>query len=362
MNSIHIELPNKLLEVSFLPESKIMKVTKELVMLYFRGKCTTAEEAMVEVWMSENPYHGELADQWLMELDEENEELLVDLAISKNDIWNNTFQEINNLKDEETLKNEDSTKPRSINFNWTSLAAVLIGITIVAFCFFLYSKNKSVEIATGFGQIRHITLPDSSKVVLNGNSKMKYQRSWDKNPREIWLDGEAFFSVTHMKNNAGFTVHLSSGKKIEVLGTEFNVINREKRDCVVLKSGSIKLSLPDKKGSEKEIYLKPGDLVETDEAAVKHGEIKKARVNPETYYSWTKGKWSLDGTSLEEMLVHVQENYGVYVEVADDKLLKKRLSGSIPLSDNNPALLIEDIAQLFELQLVKKNNKLILAE
>ncbi|SEJ47914.1 FecR family protein [Dyadobacter koreensis] len=350
------------MEVLFLPESKIMKVTKELVMLYFRGKCTTAEEAIVEVWMSENPYHGELADQWLMELDEENEELLVELAISKNDIWNNTSQEINNLKDEEPLKNENSAKLTSINFNWTSLAAVLIGINIVAFCFFLYSKSKSVEIATGFGQIQHIILPDSSKVVLNGNSKIKYQRSWDKNPREIWLDGEAFFSVTHLKNNAQFTVHLSSGKKIEVLGTEFNVINRQKHGCVVLKSGSIKLSLPDKKGDKKEIYLKPGDLVETDYASVKQSKVKKAKVNPERYYSWTKGKWTLDGTSLGEMLVHLEENYGVKVGVADDKLLKKRLSGSIPLSDNNPALLIEDIAQLFELQLEKKNNKLILAE
>ena len=350
------------MEVLFLPESKIMKVTKELVMIYFRGKCTTAEEAIVEVWMSENPYHGELADQWLMELDEENEELLVELAISKNDIWNNTSQEINNLKDEEPLKNENSAKLTSINFNWTSLAAVLIGINIVAFCFFLYSKSKSVEIATGFGQIQHIILPDSSKVVLNGNSKIKYQRSWDKNPREIWLDGEAFFSVTHLKNNAQFTVHLSSGKKIEVLGTEFNVINRQKHGCVVLKSGSIKLSLPDKKGDKKEIYLKPGDLVETDYASVKQSKVKKAKVNPERYYSWTKGKWTLDGTSLGEMLVHLEENYGVKVGVADDKLLKKRLSGSIPLSDNNPALLIEDIAQLFELQLEKKNNKLILAE
>ena len=331
-------------------------------MLYFRGKCTTAEEAMVEVWLSENPYHGELADQWLMELDKENEELLVELAISKSDIWNNTSQEINNIGDEAGQKIENRNKLRSIDFNWTSLAAVLIGITIVAFCFFFYSKNKPVEIATEYGQIQHITLPDSSKVVLNGNSKIKYTRSWDENPREIWLDGEAFFSVTHLKSNATFTVYLSSGKKIEVLGTEFNVINRQKHDCVVLKSGSIKLSLPDKKGRDKEIYLKPGDLVETDKATVSQSELKKVKVNPETYYSWTKGKWTLDGTSLEEMLVHVEENYGMHVGVADDKLLRKRLSGSIPLSENNPALLIEDIAQLFELQLVKKNNELTLAE
>ncbi|MCF2442560.1 FecR domain-containing protein [Dyadobacter sp. CY345] len=339
-----------------------MKVTKELVMLYFQGKCSDADEAMVEVWMSESPYHGELAEQWLMELDHENKELLVELAISKNDIWNNTSQEIDNIADEAFLKIENEDKINSINFNWTSLAAVLMGITVVAFCFFLHSKNKSVEIATEFGQIRHITLPDSSKVVLNGNSKIKYNRSWDENPREIWLDGEAFFSITHLKNNARFIVHLSSGKKIEVLGTEFNVINRPNHDCVVLKSGSIKLSLPEKTGAEKEIYLKPGDLIETDETFAKKSDVKKAVVNPETYYSWTNGKWTLDGTSLGEMLVHVEENYGLHVEVANVQLLKKRLSGSIPLSDNNPALLIEDIAHLFQLKLEKKDNKLVLAE
>lgn len=339
-----------------------MKVTKELVKLYFQGKCSISEEAMVEVWMSENLYHSELADQWLMELDEESKALLVELAISKNDVWNNLAQEINNIEDEAPLGIENGDKIKSISFNWTSLAAVLIGITIVAFCFILYSQNKSVEIATEFGQIRHIILPDSSKVVLNGKSKIKYNRSWDENPREIWLDGEAFFSVTHLKNNASFTVYLSGGKKIEVLGTEFNVINRPNHDCVVLKSGSIKLSLPDKKGAEKEIYLKPGELIETDKTVAEKSEVKKAMVNPETYYSWTNGKWTLDGTSLGEMLVHVEENYGLHVEVSNIQLLKKRLSGSIPLSDNNPALLIEDIAHLFELKLEKKNNKLVLAE
>jgi len=338
-----------------------MKVTKELVMRYFRGECTTAEEMMVEGWLNENPYHAELADQWLMELDEEGEELLVELAISKNDIWNNISDEINNGRAEEPSKKEKVAGIKSLNFNWTSLAAVLIGITIVAFCFFLYTKNRSVEIATEFGQIKHIILPDSSTVILNGNSRIKYNNAWEENPREIWLDGEAFFKITHMKNHARFTVHLSGGKKIEVLGTEFNVTNRWKHDCVVLKSGSIKLSLPEEKGKQMEIFLKPGDLVETGESRYRP-HVRKEKVNPETYYSWTKGKWTLDGTSLGEMLLHVQENYGVTVEVTNDQLLKKRLSGSIPLSDNNPALLMEDIAQLFELQLVKKNDRLILTE
>ena len=351
----------EVIESVFSPESKIMKVTKELVMLYFRGNCTSVEEAMVETWMSENSHHSELADQWLIELDDENEELFLELAISKNEIWNNTSRDITQA--EERPGNTGSFNPvKSMYFNWTTMAAVLIGILVVAFCFFLHEKNKTIEIDTAFGQIRNIVLPDGSKVVLNGNSKLKYNRSWENSQRELWLEGEAFFSVTHLKNNARFTVHLSGGKKIEVLGTEFNVINRQNRDCVVLKSGSIKLSLPDNKGKEKEIYLKPGDLIETDGSDIKSKEVKKEVVNPETYYSWTKGKWTLDGTSLGEMLVHVEENYGIHVEVADEKLLKKRLSGSIPLSENNPALLIDDIAHLFELQLVKKNNKLILAE
>jgi ferric-dicitrate binding protein FerR (iron transport regulator) len=88
----------------------------------------------------------------------------------------------------------------------------------------------------------------------------------------------------------------------------------------------------------------------------------KEVVNPETYSSWTHGRWRLDGTSLQEMLQKVEENYGVTVQVENQELLTKRASGSIPLSSTHAQTLIEDISSLFELHFVKKDNQLMLVQ
>jgi len=45
-----------------------------------------------------------------------------------------------------------------------------------------------------------ITLPDSSKVKLNGNSRLSFH-DWEDNNRRVSIDGEAFFSSlsNHLK-------------------------------------------------------------------------------------------------------------------------------------------------------------------
>ncbi|WAC14098.1 FecR family protein [Dyadobacter pollutisoli] len=329
-------------------------------MLYFSGKTTPAEDSMVEQWLSQHPDNAAKAMEWADDdkAAEQEDDIFADLMMSKSEVWDVSLQYIENQKtsaSNEPLGLEISMwKNRNIKQYISIAASVLL---IAAFAFIWLKKTNITRVATSYGEVRHIMLPDSSEVVLNGNSQLSYQTSWGDQPREIWLEGEAFFDVRHMHTNTTFTVHLSNGKNIEVLGTEFNVIDRAKRSCIVLKSGSIRLSLPAEK---KELYMKPGDLVQI--TSPKSEQIEKVKVNPETYSSWTKGRWRLEGTSLKEMLQKVEENYGIMVTVENQDLLNKKVSGSIPLSASQADILIQDIANLFELQLVQKDNKLMLAD
>ena len=84
--------------------------------------------------------------------------------------------------------------------------------------------------------------------------------------REVWLDGEAFFSVIHKINNQPFKVKTSEDVAIEVLGTTFNVYHRNQTK-IVLNSGRIQLSLPTVQADEK-IFMNPGELVEYDEEKI----------------------------------------------------------------------------------------------
>lgn len=333
-----------------------MEVSRKLVVSYFSGRTTSAEEAAVEQWLSAHPENASLALGWIKEEEQPTEQkTLGDLMMAKERVWANTQEQIPHLQMGRPAMRFSTSYQKQHLKKYLAIAAALVLVT--AFAWTWLRKQDTLHVAAAYGQTRHVILPDQSRVILNGNSRMRYQASWEGRPREIWLDGEAFFDVRHLRTDSSFTVHLSNGKNIRVLGTQFNVIDRQKRSCIVLKSGSIKLSLP---GKQKQVYLRPGDMVRI--ADPRAGVFEKTIVNPETYSSWTEGRWRLEGTSLAEMLQKVEENYGVTVSVENRNLLAKKASGSIPLGSGTAFTLIEDIANLFELHFIKKDNKLILAK
>ncbi|WP_342085621.1 FecR family protein [Dyadobacter sp. OTU695] len=330
-----------------------MEVSKQLVMHYFSGKTTSEQDKVVEQWLALHPDNAASALDWINEETPENDrETFEDLMMSKAQVWTGAQHRFPDASAK--VKNRFSYNRQRTLKSYLAVAAGLVLVCSLAW--FRLKQSETIHTAAAYGQTRHIILPDSSEVVLNGNSRLHYTASWEGRPREVWLEGEAFFDVRHLRTNSVFVVHLSDGKSIQVLGTQFNVIDRHTRSCIVLKSGSIRLSLA---GKEEQVYLRPGDMVQVNENGSEITE--KQVVNPENYSSWTRGRWQLDGTSLEEMLQKIEENYGVTVLVEDRELLTKRASGSIPLTSTQAQTLIEDIASLFELHFVKQDSKLILA-
>src|SRR5690606_18181374 len=62
---------------------------------------------------------------------------------------------------------------------------------------------------------------DGTEVWLNAGSTLTYPAKFSPDERQVTLEGEAFFSVSHHAH-APFTV-LTDGQEINVLGTEFNI-------------------------------------------------------------------------------------------------------------------------------------------
>src|SRR5687768_9468757 len=101
------------------------------------------------------------------------------------------------------------------------IAAVFIGLLIMAVIGYESFVNKTVVYSTGYGETHNIILPDGSTVILNGNSTFRYENELTTDPREVYLDGEAFFSVTPTKSKQKFIVNISDKMNVEVLGTKF---------------------------------------------------------------------------------------------------------------------------------------------
>jgi ferric-dicitrate binding protein FerR (iron transport regulator) len=234
---------------------------------------------------------------------------------------------------------------------WYGAAAVVLLVGLSSY--FWSSQVPTIEYRTAFGETRRITLPDSSIVILNSNSLLKLSASWQAaTPREVWLDGEAFFSVTHKKNNQPFTVKTEEDVAIEVLGTTFNVYHRDETK-VMLNTGRIQLSLPTVQADEK-IVMNPGELVEYNAK-----KYVKRMVDPKMYTAWTRNNLVLNRTSLREMLHMIKDNYGIEVDVKES-LLDQTISGSMPVTDSES--LMHQIAKAFRLKVVRENDRYYMRE
>ena len=222
--------------------------------------------------------------------------------------------------------------------------------------------NQPVTYTTRYGETKTVRLPDSSTVVLNGNSTLTLAADWTSD-REVWLEGEAYFHVTRRSASAEdsslpssteyrkFTVH-ANALNVEVLGTEFNVRQWSEQTSVVLKSGKIRLHRPNYPDT---LTMRPGERVTLRE---QDQTLEKEAVNPETYLAWTEQRLDFEGTTLAEIARIIEETYGYSVIIRDESLRDKRFQGSIAAEDLT--ILLEGLSEAFDLRITQQGKQIII--
>lgn len=222
---------------------------------------------------------------------------------------------------------------------WPAVAAaVLLLVSGAALITWLLQTQQAaaVQISASTdnrGQFRLISLPDSSKVMLGANSTIRYDDNWNrKGVRQVWLKGDAHFEVKHLNQNDSvvaehekFLVHVNDQLEIEVLGTVFNVWNRNGRTEVELTSGKVKLRIKD---TGNELILSPGEVAVVTGSSLQLDKEQSDLVlqgpDHDTLYQ-------LNNTSVAEIIGLIEKTYGKKVIVEDTSLLARRIDGVLPL-------------------------------
>lgn len=244
---------------------------------------------------------------------------------------------------------------------FAAVAALVAGVIIAASIVFNTKKTplEKVVVATMFGEIKKVSLPDGSNIVLNAHSTVTFSNDWNGNKaREIWLNGEAFIDVKHLNNNKSvvkpferFIVH-GEGFTIEVLGTSFDIRQRRGKTEVVLETGKIKLTLKD---SASPIIMFPGDIVSY--IPITKSVIKSKTV-PENYSGWKEKKLLLNNPTLEEIAGYLEDNYGKKIVIENKKIKNKKIEGVIELNNLNDALFI--ISTVLNTDIERKNDLILI--
>jgi transmembrane sensor len=324
---------------------------------YIQGKCSPEEAKEIQKWLSTPEGEKYLLSQMDqdMALLERKPEIMRNHPVQSLLLYHKITEALaaqQQLHPEKPVKIVSHLNKGLYQSRWYQLAAVLTGLLLIAFAsWFIWGKENKIIYQTAYGETKQVTLPDGSTVFLNGNTILSYAENWDEQQaRRVWLEGEAFFSIVHTANDQRFFVHTSEDFNVEVLGTTFNVLKRKDKTKVTLNTGKIRLNLKEEISAEP-ILMKPGELVELNDASSKI--IKKA-VNPEIYSSWKSSKMAFEDTSLADIIVLLEQTYGLTVEISDPSLLELKFNGTVP--SDNVDILLEGFSQLFDLNIKRQGN------
>jgi ferric-dicitrate binding protein FerR (iron transport regulator) len=334
-----------------------MEITYAACVRYVRGQATLPEARAVRAWLAD-PANEQQAQEWMSRY-----AAAPPASVDSPDQFDYAA-----MRENLHARLGVAPKPHVVHMppaqhawrRWVA-AAALAGLTTGAGWLWQTQHQAAAlamaSYATPFGQTRVVQLPDGSEVTLNAHSTLRYAATADaRQPREVWLDGEAFFSVRHTPDNQRFVVHTTGGFNVEVLGTKFTVYRRRAQARVVLLSGKVRVDFADR--GQPDVILKPGELLQTADnkpKAVVHKAVKAA-----SYATWTTSQLRFDATSLAEVATRLQDTYGVQVVVADSALSQRKFTGTFPMG--NLDVLCDNLAEAFHLRIERQQNRLLLSK
>jgi transmembrane sensor len=324
-------------------------LNKNILFEHFAGRTTPLQKKLISDWLQSSD-NQELYYRWLEDYENDYPQILMDKDLAKS----NFFEKIQSDIPEKTINvesfYEEAEHRPSVPFwqqpwlKWSAAAVLVLGLGLT-----FYSQKDTLiyqQYQTTFGETKIVNLPDGSKITLNANSILKFHRFGfaDEEIREVFLDGEAEFSVKHTPTNQKFIVKTSHKMEVEVLGTEFTVFARNRGAKVVLNEGKVKVNYLE--GSEKHtIMMKPGNLLALDKKNA--AEVQEV-VEVKNHNAWKSHRFVFDNTSLQEVAYLIEENFGVEVKLSSEQLANRTIAGTFSAEKADDLLMI--LEELLELQ------------
>jgi transmembrane sensor len=250
----------------------------------------------------------------------------------------NTSLELNSVLNTISVSKKQTTY-------WLKPMLRIAAILAISFSVYYYTTTLDTNIITLAAQKTTIELPDETSVSLNALSTLTFNKKNWANVRDVELNGEAYFKVA---KGSKFNVITSAGT-VTVLGTQFNVKQRENFFEVVCYEGSV--SVAHKSNIQ---TLKPGDsfLIIDGEFIAKEKETK---LNP----SWINNESYFKSMSFAHVLHEFERQYDVTFN-SQHIDLRQLFTGSFV--HNNKELALKSITLPLNLNYsIEKNNSIVLS-
>jgi transmembrane sensor len=331
-----------------------------LISKYLENKCTQEEKQKILELLSKSGSERSSEEVLISQLNEFQEGQYEKHSVDFERIYNELLSEI---QSRETRDSQMQQLQHRINVR----RLILAGISIAAvFCiaFFLgaiYNSNHNkiisteqpitasyIEIKAPLGARSEVKLNDSTEVLLNAGSSLKYRSDYNQYNRNLELEGEAYFKVA---KNINLPLVVNAGNiNIKATGTEFNVKAYSDEGIIetTLVKGEVEISQKGNNDKEHILVLKPNQkaiyaqrsdqlilekIKEIEPQAIKTAKIKTAdllvtsKTDVDQVTAWTKNKLIIRSENLESICTKLQRKYNVTFIFGDEQIKKHRFSG-----------------------------------
>lgn len=291
----------------------------------------------------------------------QNEELIV------RENWEKLEEKLLSFNLSDKLLNEKKTinlrrRSTGVVLKW---AAVLIAAAALSSLFYFNSSKTppprpltAIQETVPHGKPEMKTLPDGSIVWINAGSKISYKA--EQNIRGVYLEGEAYFKVSHDAEHP-FIVH-AGNIAVKALGTEFNVSAYPGDDHVetTLITGKVQVVMDEK--PDQKIILAPNEKL-----TVTHKRISGADVAPQKEISyevkpveilpvvnqveevaWMQDKLAFQNEPFYDLAKRMERRYNVHIVFYNEALQAETLSGIFKNENIQKALKVLQMTTPFQ--------------
>ncbi len=267
------------------------------------------------------------------------------------------------LKIDSFVTDSNPSRVRKLKYFLRIAASIILIFSVGVLTSLWFFKSNSVkplgninyQIIVPRGGKSEVVLPDGTKVWLNASSNFSYKADYGMNNRNVYLEGEGYFSV--IKNPAQPFIVNTSGLEIKAYGTSFNVkaYPEEKYVTTTLVEGIVNIE-----GNGLNLSLKPKEVVvlskesyEIEKSATKvdtslalnKGIVEtrlekkkdisfsksvqiKSDINTNIYTSWKDNCWIIESESLKNIASILERKFDVTIRVESPELNQYTFTGT----------------------------------
>lgn len=284
-------------------------MNRALLDKFLRGEVTAAERSEVEQWLEEQP-----------------------------EAWLDNFLETTDANMAPVLSPEERAgmigrvmnrvQPKLRVMRILRVAAMLTGLLILAGGAFYFSQRPKAPLAdltvsVPFRTMKKVTLPDSTVIVLNAGSTLRYPPVFSASTREVTLEGEAFFEVAPDPRKP-FIIH-AGALNTTVLGTSFNISAYKNAVQVSVTVLTGKVAVMDTL-SQQSVTLLPKQKVTLNAGTA--ALLTSIEEKPENAMAWSNGQLIFEETPLGEVMETLSRRYNVRITLTDQRLAGYRFNGA----------------------------------